>query len=430
MRARIAVTGALAVALTSTAMAVAAYLLIAGELHRSTDLGLQREVTRLKRVAPDAWIPAGPCEFITAPACAQKVTADGRITDDAGLPVTEETRAVAAGRRTAFFSAATIGGHPVRMLTSPLAEGVAVQVAVRSDRTEESLHRIGWALIGAGLVGVAVAAAAGYLVARSGLRPVAALTEATERVAANRDPRARIEVDGADELARLSTGFNTMLAELDAALAAQRQLVADASHELRTPLTGLRANIDLLRRADQLTQTQRGDVLTALHTQATRLTGLVTDLIELARGEEAADPAEELRLDLLVEHVAAEVGAHWPRTAFCLDLDPTAITGQPGRLARAVRNLLDNAGKFSPPGGIVRVSLRDKELCVRDQGPGIPAADLDLVFERFYRSAAARSLPGSGLGLAIVGQVARAHGATVSAECPEGGGTLLRMRFS
>lgn len=408
---------------------MAAYLLTAGAPHRSTDLALQREVTRLKRAAPDAWIPAGPCEFITAPACAQKVTADGRITDDAGLPVTEETRAVAAGRRTAFFSAATVGGHPVRMLTSPLAEGLAVQVAVRSDRTDDSLTRIDWALIGAGLVGVAVAAAAGYLVSRTGPRPAAVLAETTETVAPQRDLRPRIEVDGADELARLSAGFNTMLTELDAALAAQRQLVADAAHELRTPLTGLRANIDLLRQADRLTSAQRGEVLTTLHTQATRLTTLVTDLIDLARGEEDGDPAEELRLDLLVEHVAAEVGGHWPRTAFCLDLDPTPVAGQPARLASAVRNLLDNAAKFGPPGGVVRISLRDKELRVRDSGPGIPAEDLDRVFDRFYRSPAARGLPGSGLGLAIVGQVARAHGARVWAERPADGGSLLRLRF-
>ncbi|MBP2472476.1 two-component system sensor histidine kinase MprB [Crossiella equi] len=429
LHARIAVTGAVAVALTTTLMAVAAYLLVAHELRRNTDLGLQREVTRLSRLSPTAWIPAGPCEYLTAPACAQKVSADGHVTDDAGLPVTDETRAVAAGQRRAYFSQATVAGHPVRMLTSPLADGLAVQVAVRTARTEESLDRVGLALITAGLLGVAVAAAAGYFVARTGMRPVRTLTEAAEAVAASRDPGRTIEVRGTDELARLSTGFNTMLAELDEALAAQRQLVADASHELRTPLTGLRTNLDLLRTPGRLTPAQREAVLDTLHTQATQLTTLVTDLIDLARGEEPVEETDDLRLDLLVEHCAGELGRHWPSVAFRLDLDPVTVNGEPARLSRAVRNLLDNAAKFSPPGGVVTVTTRGRELAVRDTGPGIPEEDLERVFERFYRSPSARSLPGSGLGLAIVGQVARGHGAEVRAERPSGGGTVVRLRF-
>jgi two-component system sensor histidine kinase MprB len=103
------------------------------------------------------------------------------------------------------------------------------------------------------------------------------------------------------------------------------------------------------------------------------------------------------------------------------------VRGTPERLSRAVGNLLDNAAKWSPPGATVAVTMRGGELVVRDHGPGIAEADLPHVFDRFYRSAAARGLPGSGLGLAIVRQVAEAHGGHVRAENAPGGGALLRL---
>jgi two-component system sensor histidine kinase MprB len=112
---------------------------------------------------------------------------------------------------------------------------------------------------------------------------------------------------------------------------------------------------------------------------------------------------------------------------FTTDLEPCVTSGARGRLDRAVANLLDNAAKWSPPGGTVEVALRDGELTVRDHGPGIAAADLPHVFDRFYRATAARGRAGSGLGLAIVRHVAEGHGGTVGAEPAPGGGALLRL---
>ncbi|EQD81344.1 ATP-binding protein [Saccharopolyspora erythraea D] len=442
LRARIAVAAALAVAVAVSAMAVAGYAIVAHELDRSLNLGLQREVTRLVRqeqARPGSWSPSGPCVFLAAPACVQRVAADGRVESDYALPVDDGARAVAAGTRSAYYRDVTLEGYPVRVLTAPLATGTAVQVAVRSDRNAESLNRIGVAFLLAGLAGAGLAAGAGFVVARTGLAPVAALTATAERVARTRDPDQRIEVTGTDELARLATSFNTMLVELRHALdtaqrslTAQRRLVADASHELRTPLTGLRTNIDLLARAERLTPRQRFDTVEALRVKGTELTGLVNDLIDLARGDDPEAPAEaveDVALDRLVADCARRAEGHWPRITFESRLDAAIVEGAPARLARAVTNLLDNAAKFSPQGGVVEVVLRGRELTIRDHGPGIPAEDAEHVFDRFYRAASARGLPGSGLGLAIVRQVADAHGATVTAEAPEGGGTAMRMRF-
>ena len=136
-----------------------------------------------------------------------------------------------------------------------------------------------------------------------------------------------------------------------------------------------------------------------------------------------------MRLDELVAAGLDRARRLAPRVELTQRLEPWVVSGSPERLARLVANLVDNAVKWSPPGAGVEVALEAGELSVRDHGPGIAPADLPLVFDRFYRSPAARSLPGSGLGLAIVRQVAEAHGAVATAENAEGGGARLRVRF-
>ncbi|GAA0619104.1 hypothetical protein GCM10010174_41780 [Kutzneria viridogrisea] len=422
LRTRVAVAGALAAAAAVTGTAAVAYVVVDHELRRSLDLELSRDVTRLGRTT--GWSPEGPCQFLAAPLCEQKITDSGAT--GSPLPISAESRQVLAGQRESFYSDAVFEGQPVRMLTAPLPQGGVVQVAARADRIEESLHRIGLALLLAGSVGVALAALAGFLVARTGLKPVRELTRTAREVAATRDPARRIEVGGHDELASLGASMNVMLAELQAASQAQRRLVADASHELRTPLTSLRTNIDLL---DQLDPEQRAEVMAALRAQAAELTGLIGDLTELARDEPPQEEPEPLRLDLLVARCVHAARRNWPAITFTADLDQTTVDGVPPRLSRAVANLLDNAAKFSPGNGTVEVSLHDRELRVRDHGPGIPAEDLPHVFDRFYRADSARGLPGSGLGLAIVSQVAARHGGTVTVRCPPGGGTLITLRL-
>jgi two-component system sensor histidine kinase MprB len=234
---------------------------------------------------------------------------------------------------------------------------------------------------------------------------------------------------GTDELSRLGSSFNTMLEALEASQSAQRQLVADASHELRTPLTSLRTNIEVLADAESLSPEDRSKLLGDVVGQLDELTTLVTDLVDLARGDEPELEAEDLRLDLLVSDAVERARRYAGDKRFTVDLEPCLMHGIAARLDRAVSNLLDNALKWSPPGGVIDVKVSKGVVSVRDRGPGIEPEDIPFVFDRFYRAPAARGLPGSGLGLAIVRQVAESHGGSVSVEAPEGGGARLVLRI-
>jgi two-component system sensor histidine kinase MprB len=293
-----------------------------------------------------------------------------------------------------------------------------------------TLHRIGVFLVLIAAGGIAVAAGLGLAVSRSALAPVRRLTETTERVTETGDLSERIDVSGHDELARLAGSFNTMLGALEESSRAQRQLVADASHELRTPLTSLRTNIEVLARGNTLPAGERERLLDDVVEQTGEMTALIAELIELARGQRHQEAAEEVRLDLVAADAVERSRRNRPAVTFTTDLEESVVRGSPSTIERAVSNLLDNAAKWSPAGGEIEVVARDGEITVRDHGPGIAEEDLPYVFDRFYRASSARGLPGSGLGLAIVKQVADAHGGTVVAERPDGGGTLMRLRLN
>ncbi len=424
---------ALAVAAVAAGVCWAAYIAVGQQLGRELNLGLIRESNRVvPQIRAGAAPPGGECAWLGSPDCVQVIRSDGTVTpapasDPYVPPVVPGAVAVARGERGAYFSDSAFHGLPFRSYLAPAGPGRAVQVSMRTDSIQHSERRIAVALVVIGAAGAVLAAVLGYAVARTGLRPVARLTRTAETIAATRDPRHRIEVPGRDELSRLAGSFNVMLGELEQALDARRQIVADASHELRTPLTGLRTNIALL--SHELTGEQRQRVNGALSAQITEMSGLVDDVIELARGDETSGEPEDVRLDEIVGHCAAAARRHWPATPFSAELEPCVVRGVPARLARAVTNLLGNAAKFSPPGAGVEVRLADGELTVRDHGPGFTEDDLPYVFDRFYRSQSARGLPGSGLGLAIVQQVAHAHGTTAEAGNAPGGGAVLRVRF-
>src|SRR5204863_6449721 len=149
-----------------------------------------------------------------------------------------------------------------------------------------------------------------------------------------------------------------------------------------------------------------------------------------ARGQQHTAEPEEVRLDLVAADAVQRARRNQPTVTFVTDLQETVVDGVPSTIERAVANLLDNAAKWSPPGGDVEVGVRAGEVTVRDHGPGIDEQDLPYVFDRFYRARSARGLPGSGLGLAIVRQVAEAHGGAVVAERAEGGGTRVVLRLN
>ena len=352
------------------------------------------------------------------------------------LPITDATLRLARQGGARFFRTARVNGIHLRVLTEPFGPGRAIELAQPMTETDKLLNRLMRVRVLVGLAGIALAALFGGMVAGAAVRPLRRLTRAAEHVAETRDLSERIEPTGEDEIGRLAVSFNAMLDALersmnalDASVHAQRQLVADASHELRTPVTSLRTNIEILQRAERMDPHERRQLLNDVVQQIEELTLLMTDLIDLARGEEPQESAEDVRVDVLVGEVVEAARGRWPSTPFLLDLQPAAVSGVPRRLQRAVSNLIDNAVKYSPPGEPVEVTVRGEELAVRDRGPGISAADLPHVFDRFYRGAEARGRPGSGLGLAIVRQVADQLGGSVTAEKADGGGTLIRLHL-
>jgi two-component system sensor histidine kinase MprB len=221
-----------------------------------------------------------------------------------------------------------------------------------------------------------------------------------------------------------------MLGALEESTAAQRQLVADASHELRTPLTSLRTNFEVLMSDRELEPDERRRLLDDVVEQIGEMTTLIAELIELARGDKLPSEPEDVRLDLVAQEAVERTRRDRPGVTFNTDLRESVVRGVPASLERAISNVLDNAAKWSPAGGEVDVRVDDGTVTVRDHGPGIDDADLPYVFDRFYRSASARTMPGSGLGLAIVRQVAEAHGGAVVAERADGGGTQITLRLN
>jgi two-component system sensor histidine kinase MprB len=257
---------------------------------------------------------------------------------------------------------------------------------------------------------------------------VRTLATAVEQVKATHDLSQRIPVSGSDELARLGTSFNSMLAELDESQRSQQQLIADASHELRTPLTAHRTNVELLARED-LPADRRGPVLASAVRGIEDLSRLVNDLIQAARNGRSIDRREAVRLDALVAAAVETVKRRAPETEFACVLEACTVTASPPRLERAIVNVLDNAVAWAPAGEPIEVDVADGVVTVRDHGPGVPDSDLPHVFDRFYRAAAARGLPGSGLGLAIVKQTVEDHGGTVTIANAKGGGAIVSLRL-
>ena len=472
LRSRFTLAVAGAVAAVALAVTAVAFLVVRADLTGQVKHELRQQAAAVEQLArhyhghlPAGWVPRDSGRFGASAAYAQVVTAAGAVWAPAGdtgmLPETTAAAQVASGQRGAYYTEATMDGVHAMVLTTPLAPGLAVQLAVPLNVVDTEVGSIGATLALLSAAGIGLAALAGWAVARAGLAPVGHLAAVAEQVTATGDPDQRVEVDRADELGRLAASFNTMLGALQRSLAAQRQLVSDASHELRTPLTSLSINAELLAAEPGMPEAERREVLDRVVAQVAELSQLVAGVTELARGDtpsggarrdrrrtdmagtgtagrtgmgagsagQRAGRGEPRAVDFAEVAAAALNGARrdWPRAVFAVHLEQCAVSADPERLKTAVRNVLDNAAKFSPPGRPIEVRLQAGELTVRDHGTGIPPGDLPYVFDRFYRAASARGVPGSGLGLAIVRQVAEGHGGTVRAEVPADGGTLIRL---
>ncbi len=383
-----------------------------------------------------------PARFGGASGYVQFVSNSGAIVVPGGQGTTPQItpdardRAIAARGSGRALSDRTVKGTHLRVLTvgTPATGGGvagAVMIARPLSEVDHELGNILLILAIVGVGGIALAALLGALVARTALAPIVRFTRRTEALAGETGTphlSERLDVAGRDELARLASSFNTTLDALEAALVAQRQLIADASHELRTPIASLRANIQVLEDAERLPTDEQRRLREDIVSELDELTALVGDVVELARGARGEDERSDVRLDSLVAEVLATARRRGG-ARFDAELEPTIVRGSGEQIARAVSNLLDNARKWSPPDGLVEVSLRDGVLSVRDHGPGFADGESERVFERFYRSEQARKLPGSGLGLAIVRQAADVHGGFARASNAAGGGARLEVGF-
>ena len=440
LRTRIAAVAGVAVAVTVLAAAVVVYVSVRSNLRDEVERSL---VDRARSVLDRGGVGGPHSRFGRPPpgerfggagGYVQLVTQDGRPLrpprESVDLAVSEEARRIAAEGGQAFEDADVDGVH-LRVFTVGLGGGGAVQAARPLTEVDAVLRRVLTVLVFVSLGGIGLAALLGAAVARTALAPVSRFTRRTEELAGRLDLSERMEVARDDELGRLAASFNTTLDALEAAVEAQRQLVADASHELRTPIASLRANIQTLEHGARLAPQDLASLRTDVVGELDELTALVGDVVELARGTRQAGEADDVRLDDLVRSLVeraerrGDKHLHWHA-----ELEPVVVRGEQDRIARAVSNLLDNARKWSPAGARVDVRVqRDGVVVVRDSGPGFAAGDLEQVFDRFYRAADARGMPGSGLGLAIVRQTAEAHGGWARAANAPGGGAEMRVFF-
>jgi two-component system, OmpR family, sensor histidine kinase MprB len=346
-------------------------------------------------------------------------------------PLGPQEVAVARGTTSQSMHTVRLNGNDFRVVAVPYGNnGYAVVLVQNMASQERVLKKLGAVMLLFGLAGVIGATAAGWAVARNGLRPVRRLTSNVERIARTEDLQP-LPVEGDDEIARLATAFNAMLIAVSASRDRQRRLVADAGHELRTPLTSLRTNLDLLLQADAsggLDDAARRELLDDVRAQIEEMSTLVGDLVELARDEPLRAVVEQVDLAEVVDRAVARARRRGSELTFDVDTEPWWVTGESASLERAVTNLLDNAVKWSPPGGTVRIRLNHGTLSVDDEGPGIAPGDREHVFERFYRSEESRSMPGSGLGLSIVRHVTERHSGSVRVDESDDGGTRMVMQ--
>jgi two-component system sensor histidine kinase MprB len=452
LRRRLTLVSAGAVAVTVVGLALAAYLLVGGMLRDQLDDSLRgaaaviddRIIDRLPADRPPIPREAARIRIPGPFLAARLITQDGKTARQFGGEVMFPTPA--AARQVARQPEGTLriidaegdDGRSLRLLMKSLGNGRAVVVARDTQEMDALLERLRWVLTALGVAGVLAASILGRVVSGTAMRPLERLRDAVDHVGRTGDLTRRVPEDGPAELSDVAVRFNRMLERLEsstralgASARAQRRLVADASHELRTPIAVLRTNIEVLQTSPELAGDERETMLDEVDEQLQELGGLVSDLIELARGDEPLPALDDVRLDELVAGEVAWARRHGTGVQFDIEAEPTVVDADPERLARAVRNLLDNAVKFSPPGGIVEVRVADGVIAVRDHGRGISEDDLPHVFDRFWRSESVRDVPGSGLGLAIVRQTVQAHGGeVVVAGAVPGGGARFEIRLA
>ena len=435
LRNRVSVAAAVGVLIVVAAVSSVLYLSYAASLHSRVDAALIDAAQQASTIAQQ--IKQSGAESQSAPDVSRPVTVGSVAVQLFPGPVAagQPTRfgpfgsrdvAVAEQAQPAYFADASDGGRQFRVYTGawPGNPGGLVRTSRAANADDGTLRNAALLLAGLTVAAAGVTYGAARLAAGRILRPIAELTAAAEHVTQTRDLTARLDFTGTNEVGRLASSFDTMLAALHESLTAQRQLVADASHELRTPLTSLTTNLDLLEDGAGLADPQAPALVRAAREQAGELDQLITDLLDLARYHESAPHRETVRLDLLTDEAVRRLRQRAPHAAIDTEPHPCLVHIDPAAVDHAVSNLVDNAIKWTPPDAAVRVVVENGQVSVTDHGPGIADADLPHIFERFYRAPAARGMPGAGLGLAIVGGVAHANNGTVAVQTGPHGSTF------
>lgn len=274
----------------------------------------------------------------------------------------------------------------------------------------------------------------GWLLAGAALRPINRITQTAQAIGAERDFGRRVRYSGPmDEVGRLATTFNTMLEALQTAYQAQRRFVADASHELRTPLTTIRGNIGLLQREPPINPEDRAAVLSDMADESERMSRLVNDLLMLARAD-AGRPLARTPVPVknLVEEVCREGRVLAPdKTILCHAVADLTATGDRDAIKQVLLILLDNALKFTPPGGTISITAEAAgasiSMSVRDTGPGIEPEAMPHIFERFYLADPSRTGAGAGLGLSIAKALVEAQSGSITARSEPGEGSVFTL---
>ncbi|MDP4641995.1 MAG: HAMP domain-containing histidine kinase, partial [Ilumatobacteraceae bacterium] len=311
--------------------------------------------------------------------------------------------------------------------------GGAIQIARNVDESTTILYRIRNGLVTLSAALVALAAGAGWWIARAITKPLQTLSVTANDVATTGLLEVSVPERGATELRSLAISFNAMLTKIRSSVTRERQFIQDASHELRTPLTSLRANSELLERPE-LTNDERGAILRDMRAEVDALTAISSELSTLATDQRYSEAAISINLSDATEVVVERMRRRSKRNINFASLPADShanniIQVRHAQFERALTNIIDNALKFSPDDTSVEVQVGHRSVTVIDHGPGITEKDRPNIFTRFFRADATRSMPGSGLGLAIVQQFAADHNGSVEVVDTPGGGATFHLRL-
>ena len=425
----------------ATCMSFGAYRIASSQLENQVKSSLEQRASRILVIMSrpnfnwnDAFGPGPVNQAIMqteVDAITQIVLPNGQIVgrrEYPRLPISDADRSLSVDGKRIHRSETIIDSHSFRTLTVLADDGSLIQVAKDTQILVNARNgmRVWFPIFAA--IAVIISALFGWLFASRVSKPIEDLALTAESIATTQDLDRTIAVSGRDEVAQLATSFNTMLEALRGSVARQRQLVQDASHELRTPLTSLRANTELLERG-QLSDADRSSILADMRAEVDELADLSAELSALASDNRTTEEPVSIDLSDIAQEIAVRASRRSGSPVTVHATAGTTVNARPNQLERALSNLVDNAIKFTHNGSEIEIHVGSFRVEVRDKGPGIADVDKPLVFDRFYRATATRSMPGSGLGLSIVSQFATDHNASAYVLDNAGGGAIVGLQF-